>query len=462
MKGILIMRKMQSILALIGVFLFLFSFPGFADEDTTSPAENQPPGVIRGMVRGMILKDGRVFYTRLPDVKVSLEFTSFTAQTRDDGRFRFSGIPPGEYTLVVGNGQDQLHSSQIIVHSGRATDVKPFTVYLGTNKELPSIMPGSMVAAFASPLNRLRNGETSSDADTPTNGLVFYNIINMRVYLEIILETTPLMLTYGRSEKELYLATEKKGLELWDLVKMEPVKEFDIPGIVSDLQWNPDRSKLYVSYFNEKDSGIIIINGAKREVEQVVSPPPIGLFSASYPINNGKSIIALLTRIKDGRLLQIDFDPRGNPLITKNRKVGELPTSMTFLPANKNIMIISGPGKSVVTLDSSTFQIKNVESLEGKPVRIIDGFKQAKAYLCLLDKNTVIALDGRTGKTIASIPVGAMPFQLCRRGYMIYAANRDDRTISVIDGREDRVMRTTPPENYYRIMDLDLEPGNQK
>lgn len=453
------MKRIFWSIIIIGVFLFLFSIPGLADDNSIPPVGSQPPGIIRGMVRGMVLKDGRVFYTRLSNVKVTLEFTSFSAETRDDGRFQITGVPPGEYTLIAQHQQNELHSSQVTVNSSRVTDVKPFAVFLGINKELPSIRPGSPVAAFSSPYKKGGDGKAAPDADTPTSGLVFYDIKNMRVYLEITLENHPLMLTYGVSEKELYLATERKGLELWDLVRMEVVKEFEIPGIVSDLRWNPDRSLLYVSYFNEKDSGIIIINSKKRAVEQVVSPPPIGLFSASYPINKGKSILALLTRIKDGRLLQIDFDARGNPVITKNRKVGELPTSMAYLPENKNIMVISGPGKSVMTLDSSTFQIKNVESLDGKPVRIIDGYKQAKVYLCLLDKNLVIALDGRTGKTIASIPVGSMPFQLCRRGYMIYTANRDDRTISIIDSREDRVMGTTPPENYYRIVDVDL--GNE-
>ncbi len=442
---------------IIGVFLFLFSIPGFASDDSMTPDGNQPPGIIRGMVRGMILKDGRVIYTRLSKVKVSPEFTALSTETRDDGRFQLTGVPPGEYTLIVECQQNELLSSQVKVVSNQVTNVKPFTVFLGTNNELPTIKPGSLVAAFSSPFKTNKTNEKSSPgADTPTSALVFYNIENMRVYLEITLNSHPLMLTWGRSEKELYVATDKKSLELWDMTKMEPVKEFEIPGIVSDLRWNPGRTMLYVSYFNEKESGVIIINAEKRAVEQVVSPPPIGLFSASYPINNGKSIIALLTRIKDGRLLQIDFDPRGNPIITKNRKVGELPTSMAYLPANKNIMVISGPGKSVITLDSISFQIRNVESLDGKPVRIIDGFKQAKVYLCLLDKNMVIVLDGRSGKTIASIPVGSMPFQMCRKGYMIYTANRDDRTISIIDGREDRVMGTTPPENYYKIVDLDL------
>ena len=449
------MKRLLRSFIIIGVFLFLFSIPGYT-ADLNQPLESQPPGVIRGMVRGMILKDGRVFYTRLSNVKITLEFTSFSTETRDDGRFQITGVPPGEYTVIAEGQNNEVNSLQVTVKSNRVTNAKPFTVFLGVNKELPDIKPGSLVAAFSSPFKKGAKDKSGSNADTPTSALVFYNIDNMRVYLEITLEGHPLLLTYGRSEKELYLATERKGLELWDLVRMEVVKEFEVPGIVSDLRWNPDRTKLYVSYFNEKNSGIIIINAAKRVVEQVVSPPPIGLFSASYPIDNGKSIIALLTRIKDGRLLQIDFDPKGKPVITKNRKVGELPTSMAYLPANKNIMIISGPGKSVVTLDSSSFQIKNVESLDGKPVRIMDGFKQAKAYLCLMDKNLVIALDGRTGKTIASIPVGSMPFQLCRRGYMIYTANRDDRTISIIDGREDRAVGTTPPEYYFKIVDLDL------
>lgn len=459
MKGIPAMRRLFRISVVIGVLFFLFAIPGFAVDMPASSEANQPTGVIRGMVRGMILKDGRVFYTRLSNVKVSLEFTSFSTETRDDGRFQITGVPPGEYTLIAKHQNDELHSSLVTVTSNRAVDVKPFTVFLGVNKELPEIKPGSLAAAFSSPITKAGNEKVGTDLDTPANALVFYNIENMRVYLEIILESHPLKLTFGRSEQELYIATERKGLELWDLVRMEPVKNFEIPGIVTDLRWNQDKTMLYVSYFNNKDSGIIVINAKMRTVEQAIVPPPIGLITASYPINKGKSIIALLTRIKDGRLIQIDFDSKGNPVITKNRKVGELPTSMTYLPANKKVMVVSAPGKSVVTLDSSTFQIKHVEPLDGKPVKIIDGFKQAKAYLCLLDENRVITLDGRTGKVTASIPVGSTPIQLCSREYLIYSANRDDRTISIIDGREDKVIGTTPPENYYKIVDLDLMRG---
>ena len=449
--------KLWVILLLLITVFILNPFPSHADE-----TGRKSYGMIRGMVRGMVINKGKVAYIRLPDVTVSVEFTSFSATTRDDGRFVIKNIPPGKYNLAVDYEGEKLESKQFEVFAGRVTEVESLTVLMGMNKELPKIKPGSLVAAFSAPPTKGNlYKEQQGDGNTPTSGLAFYSPDNYHVYMEIVMEDRPLFITYGRDENEVYVASDRGGLDLWDPNKPAIVKEFDVPGIVTDFRWNIQRTRLYVSFFSTKNSGIAVIDGEKKEITDIILPPQIGLFASTFPINNTDSLFAVLARIKDGRILKIEPNPSGKPIITKNRNVGKLPTSMTYLPDKQNIMVISASGKSMITLDSGSFKVKNILSIDGKPVRVIDGFKGSKAYICVFDKNQVIAVDGGTGKSIATISVGDSPYQMCRAGYHIFVVNRKDRTISIIDGRKDEVIANTLPESYFRIVDVDIMPEKE-
>jgi len=448
--------KVVMILLVIAFFVLLALSSAWAEEKKSSF------GGVRGIVRGMIIRNGRIIYKRIPGAKVSLEFTNFSATTDIDGRFIIAGIPPGKYRILVTTENFGSCARQIEVRPQKIFNTRSFVVLLEGNAAIPTIQPGSLVAAFSvRAIKEKTNSQIPKkrkDGNTAINGLVFYSPDTYKAYLEMVMENRPLSITYGKSEKELYVATLENGLELWDLESFEPVKRFNVPGMVSNLRWNKDRTKLYVSFVGGRKVGVIVIDSEKKEIINVIVPPPIGIIGGSFPVEEENVLLAIISRVKDGRLIKISLKDSAKPLVMRNRRIGNFPTALTYLPRQKLIMVTSHLGNAVVTLELETFKIRRKQVIKGMPSQIINGFKDSKAYVSIINTDHVIVLDGYRGAKIGQVSVGRRPFRMCKRVYLIFVANSMDRTISIIDGRIDRVIKTTPPEEYHYIVDLDILP----
>ena len=72
-------------------------------------------------------------------------------------------------------------------------------------------------------------------------------------------------------------------------------------------------------------------------------------------------------------------------------------------------------------------------------------------YVTNSGSNTISVIDGKTNKVVATIPVGASPHDII--GSMLgklYVTNSGSNTISVIDGKTNKVVATIPVSNFPR------------
>lgn len=432
------------------------------DGKTGDSGEKSDIGGVRGIVRGMIVSGGQVFYLRMPKVKAALEFTRYSSETGTDGRFFIDNIPPGKYNLVVKAEGMEDQTLAVEIKPNNTANVGNITFLMGVKEKPPLVIPGSLVAAFSGDTSskdkKISEELPSEPGDTPTSSLVFYDPVYLKAYLEMVLKDRPVRITFGPDGKKLYLATAEQKIEVWDLDKMELKGRASIPGLITDMQWNQEGTKLYISFFNNRFSGILIFDGEKGKATQLVEPPPLGVIGGIFPFPGSSWIFAVISRMKDGRLVLIDLKNPAGPLVTRNRTVGDLPTDLTYLPRFNNLFVVINQGSSVALYNGYTFKLKFMQVLEGKPGRIIKGLEDAKVYVTMVDIDKVAILDGEKGNVIGRVKVGRRPYFMCKKDHFILVGNYLGRNISVIDARVDQPVHTTPPEEFHRLECLEVMP----
>jgi YVTN family beta-propeller protein len=271
----------------------------------------------------------------------------------------------------------------------------------------------------------------------------------------MVLEDRPVMTACGKEPGEVYVATERRNVELWDMAKMEMIKSFPMPGAIANMAWNEDKSILYVASFTDSFSGVVLINAQKRKLEGMIIPPPIGIISCILPLESGSSIYALLARNGDGRLALLK-KKEGRFIIERNQKTGSVPVSFARLKTRNRIIVTNNQGKNIASFEEDTFKPTFSQPVEGEPAQAVAGLRDGKAYVSIPDKDMIVVIDGSTGRQIEQIPVGKKPWAMKRVDSTLYVSNTLDRTISVIDCTTDKVEKTIPPEDFQLLRDLDI------
>jgi len=443
---------------IISVLFFIFLNISTAKGETTDQPE---AGALRGVVKGLIINNGQIFYTRISKAEVNLEFTKYKTLSGEDGRFEIRDIPPGSYMMSVKTKDHDPITKQVEIREGKMLRSGVFVFLIGMNRELPSITPGSIVGAFTSVKKKkdTRNGDELGHEvkDTPLNALVFYKPDKYLAYMEIILPNEPTMIRHGEKGRYLYVANDKNNLEIWDLNKPEKEKIIHMPGPISDMEWNRQKTKLYISFFHAEKPGIVILDTKKRDVERIIIPPPTGQITSAKPLENEDIIMGLIGRPEDGRFVEIK-DRAGKATIIKNRKVGDLPFDFIYVSKFRNIIILNHKGRNIITLGKDKLDIKFYQALDGTPCRIIGGLKDIKAYISIIDRDQVAVIDAGTGRKIGNIPVGKGPYFMCRKDILIMVANREEQNISIIDGGLDKVIDRTAREDFDYINGITILP----
>lgn len=446
---------------IILTFLTLFFIFLPVSPVTGETAEKQDGGAVRGVVKGLIINNGQIYYTRIPGARVNLEFTKYKTVSGEDGRFGIRNIPPGNYVLSINLENHDPVTKQVEIKGGKMLKSGVFIFLIGMNKNLPSISPGSIIGAFTSVKKKKSTGNRDELGheikDTPLNAIVFYKPDTYLAYLEIVLNDEPTMITHGKNGRYLYVANNRNNLEVWDLKSLEREKTLDMPGPISDMEWNEKGTKLYLSFFHAEKSGIVIIEAKNRDVARIIIPPHTGQIASAVPVENEDVIMGVISQPKDGRLVEIRYNSE-KATITRNRKVGDLPVDLIYISRFQNIIVLNHLGRNIITLGRDKLDIKFYQALDGTPCRILRGLKDMKAYVSVMDRDQVVVLDAETGRKIGHIPVGEEPCYMCRRDGLIIVGNRKDQSISIIDGALDRVIAMTAREDFDYLNGVTILP----
>ncbi|MCE1248243.1 MAG: hypothetical protein LWY06_16505 [Firmicutes bacterium] len=444
------MRKLFLFLALITI-MFFSPQAGFCQ---------QGKGGVRGVVKGMLIKNGKIIYTRLPNIKASLEFTKYSAQTGEDGRFEIPEVPEGSYTLVIEDGKGGKDTKNVDVRAGKMFNSGSTPILLPPDTQTPAIEPGSIVAVFSDKQDsRLykRDAPMLKKGDTSTNSMVVYKPDTGKVYLEVVIEEKPLLVLCGKKPGEVYVATDQNNLEIWDLNKTEKINSFSLHSIPSHMAWNEDKSKLFISFCNDNFCGIIRVDAEKHEPDIVIVPPPLGVITCILPTGNGETIYALMIGKQDGRVVIIRKKD-GKYIVEKNQKAGKDSRTITLLKSKNKILVGNTQGKSIQSFDDRSLKPLFNQPLEGEPIYSVEGLRDGKAYFTLPDRDVVAVIDGNTGRQIEQIHTGKVPWAIKRIKSRIIAANAADRTFTIIDGILDKVEKTIQPEDFEVLRDFDIIP----
>lgn len=442
------MRCLKKLRRLLVFALLLLFFSVSAQRQCMGQGEKT--GAIRGKVRRMFIRDGRIFYSRIEGVKINLEFTDIETFTAKDGTFQVKDVPVGEYRVIASlKGQSPV-SQTVKVYPGRSSEADSLVFYVPGDESLPKIIPGSMIASFNS-----EKDEKKENKDTPMSSLVFYRPQTTSVYLEINMEEKPSWIVADSSGRYLAVATRKSGLFLWDLKQLKVKRHYKLARSISDVRFSTGSSLFYVTYFGNKRSGVVAIDPQTSKIEYSFKQPARGVSTGVWPVEEKNFMFLVISRLKQGGLAKIDLQT-GEFLSLA--KLGALPMSLLYLENENRVMVTNFTGKTVMLFEGDQLKLKSIINLEGTPCRLAAGPDGKKAYVTVTDKNRVSVLDTENANVLGNIPVGKKPFWLKRWNNLLFVCNREDANISIIDLNNNRVIGKTPPEKYDTVQAVEILP----
>jgi hypothetical protein len=445
-----------SIIFLIMFIISLFLSPTKAFSAPTNPPT--PSGGVKGVVRGMILQEGRIYYTRIPGAKVNLDFTKIETSTKPDGSFEIKNVPPGKYSLTAAStGAGEL-TREIEVRDDVTIDMGSLTLYLGNNAPRPQILPGSIVASFTTREKKFavkRSDLPAPTRDTPTDRIIFYRPDTYIPYLELATDESPTWLAIDSKGEKLAIAIPFE-LVLWNLKELRPTTRFRIPGLFTDVRTTPDGKLLCVSFIRKGISELLIIDLAEEKIINRIDVPfSTGVFTATLLSNDGKYVYAAISGPKGGQIARINT---ATSTIETSVNLEGIPMDL-LIPEGGNKILASCPAmESIPIIDQGSFKIKSNVTTGEKPGRMAQGINGKKAYITAIDKDALAILDTISGKITGTIPVGSKPFCIKRQDQKLFVCNRGDHNISIIDLLQNKAIATTPAEEDMNIQWVDVLP----
>ncbi|CAM2971602.1 Virginiamycin B lyase [Methylobacterium mesophilicum] len=293
--------------------------------------------------------------------------------------------------------------------------------------------------------------------------------------------------TYARAEqaREAIVTTQLGGaVEIVDLAAGKVVRSIKLDGAPAGIALSPDRKRAYVTRPEGHGLAVLDLDAGVVAAEVPLPGGPLGV--AADP-RGGKVYVAdwygnrlfVLTE-RDGRLIPdgeiavgaspsgIAVSPDGATLYVANREADTV--SVVDADARKETKVIPvGQHPFGITLDAPTGRaytanvtsddVSVIDLAAGREIgRIPTGRRpyvialtQGRGFVTDQYAGSVTAFDLTTLKPLADIDVGDHPEGIAAdAGGRLYVANWGDNTLSVLDGRTLKVLKTIPTGNGPR------------
>jgi YVTN family beta-propeller protein len=119
------------------------------------------------------------------------------------------------------------------------------------------------------------------------------------------------------------------------------------------------------------------------------------------------------------------------------------------------IYVINTGSNSISAIDGRTNKVVATIPVGSQPHGIIANDISAKVYVTNSGSNSVSVIDSKTNRVVATIPVGANPHRLDLFMSTVYVTNSGSNSVSVIDSKTNRVVATIPVDPLPRGIAVD-------
>ncbi|MFP4498670.1 MAG: hypothetical protein ACLFQV_10700 [Vulcanimicrobiota bacterium] len=432
------------------VVLIILAFTILFFNQVLVSAQETKPGFITGTVKGLLLKNGRVFYTRIPHARVRLEFTNFETQTREDGKFLLSDIPPGEYEVEVLIAGEVPVNKTVIVKPVEINNAGVFTVYLAPPLELPTVKKGDIVASFLKEGNKK---EQEGNKDSIEDRLLFYKPDKDYPYLEMVTDESPVWLASNSEGTRLLVSTLNQGILLYDLTELKQAGSYEFNARVAEIYSNPQKNQFFIPYYSPTRTGILKIDPQYSIPLKDYNPGIKGLIVAVAPIPEKNRLMAVLSLVKKGKIIGLDIE---SGALKQMENTGSLPMDLAYFPDMNELIVNNNLSKNIVFADADTLKTKKTINLESKPGKILLSKDQKYLFVTTPEKNRVVILYAPSKTIIKKLDVGNDPYQLKEFQNKIFVVNRKSGSFSIIDIQSLEVIRTSVPEQTGGIRGLEI------
>ncbi len=403
----------------------------------------QEGGFIEGIAKGLLVKDGKIFFYRIKNATVSLEFTKYSAHTREDGVFRIGPVPQGKYILVLDaniKGKRKKVKRNIVVTSRCTTFLGEIPVFAGTPNP-PHIKEGFAIS-YKGKKNTL-------------NRVIFYTN-NFKAYWELGIKYSPLWICFDNTGRYLLISTHKSGIFIWNLDTLEE-KNILKGYTTSCMSADPSGKKIYATIFGRGGSFFVSINPYSAKVTPLFHIKKGGGVLTSFYFDGETKVYLALARTTIGGILTLNLSTRK---ISNIFKTSSIP--MDVICAKNILFVANYKSKNIFAYDIKKKKLKYILTVDGKPTRFALGLSSNKIYTSIPDKNKIIVIDAITCRKIREIPVGKSPFFITKQGKYIYVCNRKSANVSIIDLTKEEVIFTTPTEDMEQSHCITKVPPKRK
>ena len=227
----------------------------------------------------------------------------------------------------------------------------------------------------------------------------------------------------------------------------------------TDIEFNPKNNLTYV--INSGDNTISVIDDAKNKEKRI----PTGHYPASIEVNPTNNKVYVTNNL-DNTLSVIDGNTTKN--ITKII-VGQGPAGIEINPKNNEVYVTNSRDNTISVIDGSLDIVVATLNVGKKPIAVGLNDEQNLLYVSNMDDASIRAIDMKDNLSIhvvSKIPTGINPSGIAigmskdNKTNMIYTANTNSNSISVINGNKNMIKKIIPVEQ--KPIDIDINNNTRK
>jgi YVTN family beta-propeller protein len=297
----------------------------------------------------------------------------------------------------------------------------------------------------------------------PQDGTI--SIIDLKNYIltkSIKTNGSPYFIALNLKDSKLYASNVKhNSVSIIDLdgEQSNPIHSIGVGAGPTDIEFNPNNNLTYV--INSGDNTISVIDEAKNKEKRIST----GHYPASIEVNPTNNKI-YVTNNKDNTLSVIDGTT--NEEITKII-VGQGPAGMEINPKNNEVYVTNSRDNTISVIDGSLDIVVATLNVGKKPIAVGLNDRQNLLYVSDMDDASIRAIDMKDSLSmyiVSKIPTGINPSGVAiglskdNKTNMIYTANTDSNSISVINGTKNMVKKVIPVKQ--KPIDVDINNNTRK
>lgn len=406
----------------------------------------------------------------------------FKTTSDKKGGFMFNGIPPGDYILHISKAGYETFTQKVTLKKAEIRNMErvklePEAGGISSSQVIP---PDTAFVAFAMDsqkadpvktdmkyLQQLRWGEFKELKNKDDyydhfmspyfNFLMLIDPENPNDVRYVELPAEPAEICFNISGTVLYVADNAGKVHIFSVLNsFEYVGAIPLPAPATDMKLGADGKFLYVSHL----WGLAKIDTASQsrtanlEINALSDGTPAAPMAVCIDKN---SVYLSLAAMEGGEILQID----DSTLQEISRALtGKNPTGISMDSSLGRIISANHNSADISLFSSNPMKLLGRESIGVGPSRTIVLPGTANACITCTGENKVSIVSLNDGRKTGYIKTGKDPQAIAASsdGARVYAANRGDGTVSIIDGKKKQILKMTRPQALSIPVSVRVKP----